>query len=236
MQTTKSVYWQGVRDGAPFILMMIPFSMLFGVTATETGLNLTETMAMSVLIVAGAAQFTALQLLSENAPTVIVMITALTVNLRMAMYSAALTPHLGEASVAHRAVAAYLTVDQTYACSVTAYEANPGWTISMRLAYFFGVATPVLPIWFSFTFVGAYLGASIPDTWALDFAIPITFLAMVGPALRSLAHIAAALVAIIASLFLVFVPFSLGIVLAGFSGMIAGAQVELMMRRKGVWT
>ena len=38
-ETTKSVYWQGVRDGAPFILVIVPFSLLFGVVATEAGLN-----------------------------------------------------------------------------------------------------------------------------------------------------------------------------------------------------
>ena len=59
--TTKSAYWMGVRDGAPFILVAAPFAVLFGVIATEVGLNLFEVMSFSFVVIAGAAQFTALE-------------------------------------------------------------------------------------------------------------------------------------------------------------------------------
>ena len=35
--TTKAAFWQGFRDGAPFLLVIVPFSVLFGVLATEAG-------------------------------------------------------------------------------------------------------------------------------------------------------------------------------------------------------
>ncbi len=231
-ETTKSTYWQGVRAGAPFILVLVPFAMLFGVVATEAGLNLLETFAFSLLVVAGAAQFTAIQLLTEHAPTIIVCVTALAVNLRMAMYSASLTPHLGRAPLGKRAMVAYLMVDQAYACAILAYEKNPGWTIPQKLAFYFGAITPLMPLWLIFTIVGAMVGSAIPPEFALDFAVPITFLAMIAPMLRSAAHVVAALVAIAVSLSLAFIPYSLGLLVAGAAGMIAGAQVELMMSRR----
>ena len=83
--TTKSVNFKGLRDGAPFVLVIAPFAMLFGVLATEAGLNLLEVMSMSMIVIAGAAQFTAVQLMIEEAPTLIVILTGLAVNLRMAM-------------------------------------------------------------------------------------------------------------------------------------------------------
>jgi Predicted branched-chain amino acid permease (azaleucine resistance) len=101
-----SSYWRGVRHGAPFLLVIAPFGALFGVVGTEAGLNLAQVMGFSVIVIAGAAQFTAVQLLSENAPTLIVIAAALAVNLRMAMYSAALTPHLGAAPLWQRAIMA----------------------------------------------------------------------------------------------------------------------------------
>ena len=88
--SVKSAYRQGIRDGAPFILVIVPFSMLFGVIATEAGLSVFETLSFSVVVIAGAAQFTALQLMGEDAPTLVVLASALAVNLRMAMYSASL--------------------------------------------------------------------------------------------------------------------------------------------------
>ncbi|WP_371225615.1 AzlC family ABC transporter permease [Roseovarius sp. 2305UL8-3] len=230
--TTKSVFWHGIRDGAPFILVLIPFSTLFGVVAAEAGLSVFEALTFSVMVLAGAAQFAALQLLVEDAPTLIAIITALAVNLRMAMYSAALTPHLGAAPLWQRAVAAYFVVDQTYACSVVEYEKNRDWGMACKLAYFFGVAAPVVPFWYGSTVVGAGLGAGIPDSLALDFAVPITFLAIITPMLRTPAHVAAAIVAVIMSLVFAFLPYSLGILVAGFLGMMTGAQVELRLDRR----
>jgi predicted branched-subunit amino acid permease len=231
-ETTKSTYWQGVRAGAPFILVLVPFALLFGVVATEAGFTLIETFAYSALVVAGAAQFTAVQLLSEHAPTLIVVATSLAVNLRMAMYSASLTPHLGRAPLGKRALVAYLMVDQAYASAILQYERHPEWSVPQKLAFYFGAVTPLFPLWLTFTIVGAMVGSAIPPEFALDFAVPITFLAMIAPMLRSWAHVVAALVSIAVSLGLAFIPYSVGLLVAGAAGMIAGAQVELMMQRR----
>jgi len=234
--TRKSPYRQGIIDSSPFILVIIPFSTLFGVLATEAGLNVFETMAFSVVVIAGAAQFTALQLLQENVPTAIVLISALAVNLRMAMYSASLTPYIGSAPLWQRALCAYLTVDQSYVVGVAKFEREPDMTVAQRVNYFLGAVTPIVPLWYLFTLVGAMLGAQVPDSWALDFAIPITFLAMIAPMFRTAAHVMAALVAVIVGLLAAGVPYSLGLIIAGIAGMMAGAQTEVWLERKGMKT
>ncbi|OAN80523.1 branched-chain amino acid transporter AzlC [Sulfitobacter sp. EhC04] len=230
--TTKSAYLKGIADGAPFILVIIPFAALFGLLATEAGLSVIEALSFSVVVIAGAAQFTALQLMQEEAPTIIVLASALAVNLRMAMYSASLTPWIGGAPLWQRALAAYLTVDQSYVIATAQYEKEPKMTIPQRMGYFFGAVTPIVPLWYIFTFIGAYLGAQVPDGWALDFAIPITFLAMIAPMFRTLAHVVAALVAVVVSLFATEVPYSLGVIVAGLIGMMAGAEVERWLNRR----
>jgi predicted branched-subunit amino acid permease len=232
--TTKIAFWQGFRDGAPFVLVIIPFSMLFGVLATEAGLNVYETLAFSVAVLAGAAQFTALQLMVQDVPTAIVLASALAVNLRVAMYSASLTPFLGAAPLWQRALIAYFIVDQTYACSITKYEAEPKLSVPQRVAYFFGVALVGCPLWYAFTLVGALIGEQIPPEFALDFALPITFLAMIAPMLRTFAHLVAAVVAVIVALVCAGVPYNLGLMIAGVAGILAGAQAELMMSKKQV--
>ncbi len=88
-KSSISPFGQGIRDALPFVLVIIPFGVVFGVVATEAGLNVFEALTFSVVVIAGAAQFTVLQLMVDNTPTVIVLISALAVNLRMAMYSAA---------------------------------------------------------------------------------------------------------------------------------------------------
>ena len=230
--TTKSAFWAGFRDGAPFILVAAPFAMLFGVLATEAGLSVFETLSFSVVVIAGAAQFTALQLLGDGAPTLIALASALAVNLRLAMYSASITPYIGSAPLWQRAFAAYFLVDQTYAGSIAKFESDPGMTVPQRVAFFFGVATPICPAWYAFTLVGALVGAQVPEAWALDFALPIAFLAIVAPMLRTAAHVAAAFAAIVVSLLAAGLPYSLGLLFGGLAGMMAGAQVELMLERR----
>jgi predicted branched-subunit amino acid permease len=227
-----SSYWRGVRDGLPFIVVVAPFSMLFGVLATEAGLAVHETMGFSIVVIAGASQFAALQLINENAPTLVVIASALAVNLRMAMYSASITPHLGPLPLWKRGIAAYFLVDQTYAQSVLDYERNPDQTTSEKFAYFLGVMTPICPPWYLFTFLGAVLGESIPPSLGLDFALPIAFLAMVGPMLRTPAHRIAALAAVVLALAFAWLPYNIGLLVAGLGGMMAGAQAEVRLGTK----
>ncbi|MEM9268712.1 MAG: branched-chain amino acid ABC transporter permease, partial [Pseudomonadota bacterium] len=68
---------------------------------------------------------------------------------------------------------------------------------------------------------------AIPPEFALDFAVPLTFIAIVAPSLRSLAHVAAALVSIVLALLLAWIPYALGLMIAACVAMVVGAQVEI---------
>lgn len=228
----QSAFWRGFLDCSPFILVVAPFGLLFGVIATEAGLNLLEAMSMTVLVIAGASQFTALALMSEQAPTFIVIIASLAVNLRMAMYSAALLPHFGQASLRSRILASYFMVDQTFAVSIKKFDNEPEWSISQKLAYYFGCAMSICPLWYVFSLIGAVAGQAIPKEYSLDFAIPICFIALVAPMLRSLPHLVAALVSIILALLLGWMPFNLWLLIAAIFAMIAGAKTELWLKQR----
>ena len=228
----KRHFLRGCRDALPFILVIVPFALLFGVVATEAGLNVAEVMGFTVLVIAGAAQFAAVHLMAENAPTLIVILTALAVNLRMAMYSASLTPYLGKASIWKRALVAYVMVDQAYALSQIKFEQEPDLTVPERVAYYLGTVAPLVPLWYGAAYVGAVAGTQIPAGFALDFALPITFIAMIAPALRTLAHVAAATTSVILALLMAWMPYGSGLLVAAFGAMIIGAQVEQLMDRR----
>jgi len=230
--STRSAFWSGFRDCSPFILVVAPFGLLFGVIATEAGLNIVETMTMTVLVIAGAAQFTALALLEDQAPTFIVILAALAVNLRMAMYSAAMVPHLGKSSLRTRVLASYFMVDQTFAVSIKKFENEPEWSLSQKVAYYFGCASSICPFWYGLTLVGALVGQSIPKEYSLDFAIPICFIAIVAPMLRSLPHLVAALVSILVAILLAWLPYNLWLLIAAILAMMAGARTELWQKKR----
>jgi predicted branched-subunit amino acid permease len=222
----RSAYWRGFRDGLPFIFVVAPFSILFGVVATEAGLNVFETLSFSVVVIAGAAQFTAVHLMTEQTPVLVVLISALAVNLRMAMYSAAITPHLGELPLWKRAVAAYFLVDQTYAVAALDFEKQPDLPLGQKFAFFMGVVTPVCVPWYAFTLVGAWIGTAVPADLGLDFILPLAFLSMLGPSLRTGPHRLAALVGGVAALIFAFMPYNLGLIIGAVLGMMAGAELE----------
>lgn len=226
----KTAFLQGMTSGAPFIFVVAPFSLLFGVVATEAGFSILETIGFSVLVIAGAAQFAAVQVMIEDAPTLIVVLTALAVNMRMAMYSASLAVHLRGATLMQRLMVSYLNVDQSYAAGVAKFEAEPEMALEERIAFFFGVMAPIAPMWYLFTLIGAIAGAAIPPEYALDFALPLCFIAMFSPMLKTAAHLAAAFTSVVMSLLLVWLPFSSGLLVAAALAMIVGAQVELRMK------
>ncbi len=228
----KSNYWLGFGAGLPFVLVVVPFGLLFGVIASEAGLTPLQTMAFSSVVFAGAAQFAALQLMVDNAPILIVMATALAVNLRMAMYSASLSVWLGAAPLWQRALIAYVNVDQSFAVSINRYEEEPKLSLAERIAFFMGAVTPVCPMWIVATALGIWVGAGIPEWMALDFAVPICFLAIIAPMLRSAAHVVAAVVSIMLALLMAFMPYNLGLLVAALVAMMVGARVELWQSRR----
>ncbi len=230
-QNVKASFWRGVTQALPFFVVIVPFAMLFGVVATEAGLNVFEALTFSVVVIAGASQFTAVQLLADGAPAWVALISALTINLRMAMYSASMTPHLGPAPPWTRVILAYFMLDQTYALAHVEYESKT-LTLEEKIAYFFGIVVPIGIPWYIFTVLGAIIGKSIPSSYGLDFAVPIAFLAMIGPMLRTRAHMLAAFVAVVLALLFAWLPYNLGLMVGAFGGMITGAQVELMTTRR----
>lgn len=222
----------GFLQALPFILVLLPFGMLFGVVASDAGLDLGQTMGFTVLVLAGASQFTAVQLISDHAPALVVIVSAVAVNLRMAMYSASLVPWLGGARPRDRAWVSYVLIDQTYALALQHYERNPRLTMPQRLGYFLGAALATCVPWFVAAALGVIMGRAIPESWALDFAVPITFIALVAPALRSLPHLVAALVAVLAALVFAGLPSGLGLFVAAPLAMAAGALTELALERR----
>lgn len=229
--TSNSAFRQGVLAGLPFTVFAIPFATLFGVVATEAGLNIAQTMGFSVLVIAGASQFTAIQLMSENAPVWLTLAAALAVNLRMAMYSASLQPHLGGLTFGKRALVAYCNVDQSFAVGMSKFEESPDMKLGDKFAFFMGSVVPVMPIWVAFTWVGAVAGTAIPEEWALDFAMPILFLALVAPMLRTITHVTAAVTSVVMALLLAGLPTGFGLLVAGILAMMVGAETERRLMR-----
>ena len=66
------------------------------------------------------------------------------------------------------------------------------------------------------------LGARLPADWPLDFALPLTFIAIVVPLIRNRTLLAVAAVSGIVALVAAGLPFKLGLLAAALAGMAVG--------------
>ncbi len=186
-------YLQGVRDSMPIMLGVIPFGITCGVMGLTAGLTPTETVLMSLLVFAGAAQFITITMLATGiAGWGLIVFTTLLINLRHLLMGASLAPHLLKLPLVRQILLAFTLTDESYAITVNR-TAQAGYSANYQL----GSSWALYFTWAMSTIVGVLVGGYIPDplAWGLDFAMPATFLAMLIPRLTNPVSLAVCLVA-----------------------------------------
>ena len=225
MPEKTNTFLAGVRDSTPILIGITPFGLICGAVCLSTGMPEWAAVGFSTIIFAGASQLVANQLMADHASTLVVILTGLVINLRMFMYSASLAPHLKGLSPLKKGALAYLLTDQAYALSIARFGRGDGEAITKPL-YYFGSGVTIWAVFVLTTAVGAFVGARIPASLDLGFAIPLTFIAVVVPAIKdrpaALAAAAAGLVALLADP----LPYNLGLMVGAVCGILTGWLVE----------
>ena len=191
-----SEFLAGCRDELPILLGVAPFGMIYGVLALSAGLPSFAAQAMSSVVFAGSSQFIATQLIREGAPGLVIVLTVFVVNLRHALYSASVAPYLRHLGPAWKALLAYLLTDEAYAVAISRYirdDARRTGLAPRAHWYFLGAGLTLWSSWQVSTAAGIFLGARVPQSWSLDFTLPLTFIALVVPALKDRPTVVAAL-------------------------------------------
>src|SRR5689334_17341949 len=81
----------------PLWLGVAPFGAIYAVSALAAGLSPAQTLAMSLVVFAGASQFTAAGLFAAGVAPATIVITTLVINARHALLSASLAPFVRQA-------------------------------------------------------------------------------------------------------------------------------------------
>jgi predicted branched-subunit amino acid permease len=223
---SRESFLAGVRAVAPIIVGIVPFGLVAGAAAVNAGLTLLDAVGLSVVVFAGASQLAAIGLFGDGAPLALVVVTVLVINLRLVMYSASIAPELLDEPRRWRALSAYLLTDQAYALSVTRFEREPG---TSRRSFYLGAAAPLWAAWQVCTVVGAVVGARVPPWLPLDFAVPLTFLALLVPAVKGRATAAAAAVGGGLATVGVGLPLEAGLIVGAVAGVLAGLLTEAVV-------
>lgn len=215
----------------PILVGVVPFGLIAGLAAPRAGLGAAEASGFSVVVFAGAAQLAALDLLGAGAPLVVVVVTALVINLRFAMYSASLAPHLAGQGLARRLLAAYLMTDQAYAVSVVRFGRDE-LDARGRFAFYLGACVPMWLVWQVCTVVGALGGRVVPAGLPLGFVVALAFLSLLLPAVTDRPTAAAALTAAAVAVAAAGLPANAGMPLAAVTGVGVGWLLSTRRRRR----
>ncbi len=220
----------GGRAVLPVLIGVLPFGLIVGVVAVRLGLSPLAASGLSVIVFAGASQLAAIQLIHEGAPLLVILVTVFFINLRFTMYSASIAPHFRGAGGRVKALISYVLTDQAYVLGLYGFTHRPG--LASRVAFYLGVSVPIWLGWQAATVAGALLGSRLPLGWGLDFAVPLTFMALLVPAIRDRPTVAAAVAGGAVAVLAHDLPWNLGLILGALAGIAAGVLTSMALREE----
>jgi 4-azaleucine resistance transporter AzlC len=213
----------GIRDQLPLLLGVFPLGLIFGALSLSAGLSPLATQGLSFFVFAGSAQFVTITLVADGTPAPLIVLTIFIVNLRHALYSATFAPKLRHLKRSWRIAISWLLTDEAFAVASLRYSRERGpkdhW-------YTFGTGLTLWVSWQVSTALGIALGAAIPPSWGLEFALPLTMMALLSPRLTDRPSWASAISAGIAAVLLAGMPFKLNLLLSALLGILTGWFLE----------
>jgi predicted branched-subunit amino acid permease len=224
---SRAAFKAGAVECLQLIPSYVPFGLVCGVASVQAGLGEWGAIALAAFAFAGSSQAVLTQFLSGGAPLMIAIVSGLVVNLRMAVYSAAISQRIAGASRKERMLWAAFLVDQTFISNEARHQR--GEHMDHPLAFYLGCAMMLWPWWVLMNAIGAFAGAKLPASWQLDFTIPLSFVAMVVPLLRTRSQIFAAVAGGAAGVLLYAMPLKTGLIAACVFGTCVGMAVDAML-------
>ncbi len=223
--------WGKVFSSAmPVVMGYIPIGFAYGVLASNAGLPIFQTVLMSIIVYAGSAQLIAVSLFAQAVNPFSIIATTFIVNLRHMLMSAALAPHLRQWKSLQVGLFSYELTDETFGIHSLRFNEGenaprPSITINMICQV----------SWILGSFLGAVAGNLIEDVrpFALDYALPAMFIALLILQIKHRWHIFIALISASTSLIL----WRLGatqwhVILATIFAATIGAGVETWQKQR----
>ncbi|MEV6178326.1 AzlC family ABC transporter permease [Streptomyces sp. NPDC052015] len=169
-----------VRDSSLVWLAGGVVGVSFGAISVAGGLPVWVPVAMSLVVYAGSAQFSAVGVLLAGGGPFAAAATGLLLNTRTAAFSLAVADLLGPGR-ATRLLGAHLVTDETVAFALA--QPDP----ARRRAAFWISGLGLFAVWNVGVLAGALAGTALGDTaaYGLDAAFPAVLVALVLPALRA---------------------------------------------------
>lgn len=185
MESTLAVkqvteFKKGSQSGISIAIGYMPIALTFGLIAKTTGLSLGETVMMSMLVFAGAAQYISLSLLAQGIGMFEIVLTTFIVNIRHFLMSASLNEKADEDSIAARMGYSFGITDETFSVAAT----REG---TVNAGYMFGLNLTAYSSWVVFSGLGFLIGAGLPQTLqeSMSVALYAMFVGLLVPSMKT---------------------------------------------------
>jgi len=171
---------EGGRRTIAMSAAVIVFGLIFGAAAVTAGLGAVEAIFMSATVFAASAQFTALTLWADPPPIAAIVVAAVLITSRLALFSTSLAADMRGASLPKRLAALTIVSDYPWAASRNADASQS------RAALYLGSALCMYSAWVAGTALGAFGADIVPVDLltAFSFAGPLFLIFVIVPILR----------------------------------------------------
>ena len=211
-----SLYRRGFKSMLPIVPGIIPFGAVMGTVSADAHLSFFQTVTMNFMVFAGAAQLAAVDLMTQQAAVAVVVATGLIINLRFLLYSAALSPLVQQEGFFKKFISAFCLTDQSYA--VMTAEQDRFRTNQEAVEFYLGSCLCMVIVWQSSVIAGYIFGNFAPKSLSLEYAIPLSFVALLIPTLKNSKYAVVAIFSAGASLLLHQLPFKTGMIATALLG------------------
>lgn len=212
----------GFKQMVPAALGVLPFATMIGVALGESPVSNFAGYVGGFFVAGGSAHLAAIGSMSVGTGMVATIVTALMINARGLVYGAALGPAFRSQPKWFRWVAAYSLVDQMFAVVGGVLERDDRYVRS----FYVGAMSVLWTAYFGGVAIGMTVGPVIPSSIPLALCIPVLFLTMLVPGVKSRPSYAAAVVGLAVAILGSDLPSGVGLVAAIVLGTVAGVIAE----------
>ncbi|MGW3548988.1 AzlC family ABC transporter permease [Janibacter hoylei] len=206
------------RQGLSVGLATGVYGVSFGALNIAAGLDVWQTVALSLLLFTGGSQFALVGIIASGGSSVTAVATSTLLGIRNGLYGLQLARVLRLLGW-RRAAAAHLTIDESTAVALAQEQPE------VQRTGFWAAGLGVYAFWNLSTLVGALVGNAIgdPRVWGLDAAAAAAFVALIWPRLKDrTGQVTAALAAAIALISFAPMPAGVPVLLAAIAAIVIG--------------
>ncbi len=221
-QSKTALFWQGTIAMMPLSIAVLPWGLLAGSFAIDTGLTPLEGQALSAILFAGSAQLVAMGMIKAGAGLTTMLLTTFFITSRHFLYSVSMRSKVSSLPLKWRLPLGFLLTDELFA--IVGHHSDK----QFNRWYALGAGLSFYLIWNAATLTGIVAGSMIPELneMGLEFAVAATFIAIIVPTIKNAAVLASVVIALVSSVALAYYQVEGSLMISSILAMLTGYFVE----------